>query len=546
MRRLALGTLVFVLVAGLAAGGVFAFRFLRGAGDRIASLVPDDTAVYATAYLDPSGGQKLAALGLLGKFPNLGSQSRLDSAINDLLDRSLSPTGLNHNDVRPWAGSQLAVVVSSRTPASSTDGKSGPSVAFLVSSTDDSKAQAALTKFESGAYGRQSTWTTRTHGGTIVNMGTRHDTGELATWAVVAGAVVIGNRSDITDEIIDTGQGNHPALASTPDFTTVNGQLPSDRLGLAYVDVPKVVSLISGTLRSRGTSGPLAALGAYHGAELVVSAMSDGVALDGALDFDRSKLPSSARPPLDVPPHLNSTLSFVPRHAFGFEAFTGLPQLIRSVLDQLASSSAGADGAAGLAFIKPLLTHLTGDAAIEVEPGAGHTVPAGAFLFGVDSESAAQGLFTTLSQFGCGASGSCSPASTSTQSYRGTTITTLTISPDLSAHGLAPSWAASGGMAIVASTPDEVKAVLDAHAGSGVASSAGYQAMIQHVDSSNNALLYIDVSAVAAAIRSALPPEAAQQFDSKVAAYLGPFKALVLSSRNQPDRATVRAFVAIR
>jgi hypothetical protein len=100
-RRLLLGGITFLVVAGAAGGGITAFRFLRGAGEQLATLAPDDTAVYVTVFLDPPGSQKLAVNGLLGRFPNVSTPAALDATVNRLLDSSLRGAGLTHSDVRP-------------------------------------------------------------------------------------------------------------------------------------------------------------------------------------------------------------------------------------------------------------------------------------------------------------------------------------------------------------------------------------------------------------------------------------------------------------
>jgi len=543
-RRALVGGVVFVLVAGLVFGGISAFRFFRGAGDRLASLVPDDAAVYVTAYLDPAGSQKLAALGLLGKFPNLGSQAQVDSAINQALDTALAPAGLGHNDVRPWVGGQLAVMVSATAPATAGAGVGTPLFAYLIASNDDSKAQSALIKYESSSAGKAMTWVTHTHAGVTVNVGQGEATGETHAWAIVDGTVVGSNGEALVDELIDTAHGNHATLTSTADFTTLNGRLPADRLALAYVDVPRLARLVTtGLARS---SAPLGDLSAYHGAGMTLSATSDGVEINGVADVDAGKLSGASRNALAIAPHVNSTLAFVPLHAYGMYALTGLPQLIRSLLDQFAHGSSGQNAAPALSFITPLLAHMTGDAGFEVGAVAGRVIPAGALFVGVDSDASGRQLTSTLELFGCGSTGACDPQKTTSQVYRGTTITTLRISSDLTNLGVAPSWAVSDGMAIIASSPDEVRAVLDARAGGNVTGSLGYRTAIGHADSSNNGVLYLDVGSIAAAVRAALPGDARQQYDQQVAPYLNPFKTFVLTSRSASDRVTLRAFFEIR
>jgi hypothetical protein len=109
VRRNVAAALVAVVVAGAVAGGVFAFRFVRGSADTAVAMAPSDSALYASFNLDPPGSQKMALNDLLNKFPAVSSESQRDTWINLAIDNLGKEAGLTHADVRPWVGPQLAV-----------------------------------------------------------------------------------------------------------------------------------------------------------------------------------------------------------------------------------------------------------------------------------------------------------------------------------------------------------------------------------------------------------------------------------------------------
>jgi len=546
-RRLLVASLTFVVVAGLTAGGVTAFRFFRGAGDQLLSLAPDDTFAYATVYLDPPGSQKLAVNSLLSRFPNAASPSQLDASVNRVLDQAFASSGLTHNDIRPWLGGQVSVVVSS-APASSTSHV--PQVAALVSSSDDGKARAALKKFEASSEGQQFAWSTQTHDGVSLDVGQRKETGELTVFAIVNGTFVFASSATYANEIIDTAHGSHASLSSTSDYSTALSQVPTDKLALFYVDVPRLSRLLSSASNGAASvpfghfPSSLLQLSGYHGLAFALSAQADGLAFDGVADYDRSKLSPGSRAAADLAPSVNSALRFVPDHAFGLYAVNGLPQVVRSVLDSFKSLGVGSAGIDQT--VNRYLGHLTGDAALEVDRLPGQTVPAGALIVATDSDASAHQLLdNALHTIGC-AAGLCGPSSSATQTYRGTDITTLTLSPALTSQGVAPSWAVSGHMAIVASNPQEMRSVLDAAAGTNVTTSPRFAGVIHEADIANNAMLYLDLASIETAVRAILPDQARSVYDSQVAQYLDHFTTLVLTTSNSGDRSTMRSFLRVQ
>src|SRR4029450_2190926 len=82
-----------------------------GASEELLQLIPASSEVVVTAYLDPSAGQKGNLMALATRFPAPPADQRVRQQIDDVFDEALEGAGLGHEDVRPWLGSQVAIVV---------------------------------------------------------------------------------------------------------------------------------------------------------------------------------------------------------------------------------------------------------------------------------------------------------------------------------------------------------------------------------------------------------------------------------------------------
>jgi Protein of unknown function (DUF3352) len=546
------GTAAAVVVAMAAAGGILALRALGGSADSLASMVPSDTALYVNVNFDPPASQKLAVQSLLNKFPALSDQSR-SATINGWLDTAFSNAGLNHNDISPWLGSELSIAIpasalSSLTPTAGVSSPNSPDVTVLIASKDDAKAQAALDKFRSGPVGRADHWTTSAHDGVTVTSATGNGSG--GAYAIANHTVIFATNAGTADAVIDTAHGKRANLLSSDTFKTVESQLPTDRLGLIYVDVPALVRQFASSVGSAaGGQSPLSAAQAYGGLGVALVARSDGVELDGTENYNASKLTADQRAQLGIAPHTNGSLAFVPRTALGMFALTGLQLTLKSVLTTVAPSGSAIDSTLqqfGVTGSAGIITHLSGDAGVEVDQVPGQTLPAGALLFATDSTTAAQTFLDNLMSSICRQSSVCNPSQVTRQVDKGVTISSVPVSA-AGGSGVQPSWAVSNGWAIIGSSPAEVRAVLDSHAsGSTIGTSSSYQAVTTHVGTSNNGMLYVDVPAVLRAIRTALPPSAQASYDSSAAPYLDHFGAVALATLNASDHVAFTLFVQIR
>ena len=129
-------------VAVLGGGGVFAYQKLAASGAQPDSVIPASAIVYTRVDLDPSAGQKIAAMRLLSKIPAVkdvqsGSADIREAIWNKIAAQDKDLKSVNFaNDIKPWLGNRAAFAV-----LSSTDTKKQPPALFALAVTDEAKAK---------------------------------------------------------------------------------------------------------------------------------------------------------------------------------------------------------------------------------------------------------------------------------------------------------------------------------------------------------------------------------------------------------------------
>lgn len=136
------GAAALVLIGG---GAWAAMNYLGGGGDQPDSVLPDTAAAYARIDLDPSAGQKVAAVRFFqGLDPEM--QERLDAgewrewAWEKLEEEGDIPDGLSYeDDIEPWLGDRAGIAL---IP----NGDADPIVAVALQVKDGEAALEALDK----------------------------------------------------------------------------------------------------------------------------------------------------------------------------------------------------------------------------------------------------------------------------------------------------------------------------------------------------------------------------------------------------------------
>src|SRR6184192_516329 len=513
----------------------------------VEKMVPATVDVYAVANLDPSLSQKVNLLRAVHRFPDTST----DQKLGDQLDKALKDSGITFSgDIQPWLGAQVGLAV--RIP----QGNADPPVALFAVSKDDSKAVAALTKLRAGSQGKKYVWRDTTYGGITITVGsptisTKPTTGSLkaGAYAIVDHVVVIASSEALIHEIIDADQGRSARLVDSADYKATLAKLPSDRLALVYVNGKSILS----NLKSQLTT-PLAAslagikgLGdaeAFQGAALALSARQDGIVADAAVRLDAGKLSASTRDAMTRAGHATTVISWIPGSSDGFFAFANVNRTIQSALDQAGPdpSFRRATDSVGLTGPQGVLQHLTGDFAVEAELDRSF-FPTGAVMLGTDDATRMRNFFSGI--LGLAAGGQVGRSTTST--YRGVTITTMAIPGIATQDHFLPALAVLDGMGILASTPTELKAIIDAHKDhTAITRDATYGAAATASLPNPVSVFYLDLAKIVKAIETAPAGSAVQGLHLKATGNLTPLRAFMLTSDSSPDGMVERFVVLVQ
>jgi uncharacterized protein DUF3352 len=561
-RRLLIPAAAALALGAVSAAAVLLLVKPNGAVEK---MVPATADVIAVANLDPSVPQKVNLLRAVHSFPDY----KTDKAITDRLDEVLKDSGLSFSgDIQPWLGSEIGLSVKLNLKSTVGGSTADSPAAFYAVSRDDTKARAMLAKLRASKWAKNYRWKDETYNGITISIGTPTDTsGKTGAYSIIDHVVVLATSSALIHEIIDTDQGRAPRLVDASDYKATLAGLPSDRLGLVYVNGKSVVGNVKKDMATTPALGlafkNVNDLDALQGIGATVSANGDGLLADVLVKVDQSKLSPATREALAHAGRADTLVSWIPKASDAFLSVTSLNRTIQTVLDQsgnTASVKAGTD-AIGLTGPAGVLPHLTGDAGLEVSFGP-NGLPAGAILLGTDDARTMNAFFARLLALAEGVAGSsfgspsgvavAPPAShLTTSTYRGVVITSWA-SPLLGQLGAGetfiPSYAVLDGMGILASTPAEVKAIIDAHKGAAtIASDATYKTASAASLSKPSAIVFVDVAKLLNAIRqSPLGSQTGLGSNSTLGANADPFKAVIVTSASQADRATERFFVIIR
>ena len=537
----------------LGAVAVAAVLFLSQPNPSIEKMVPATHDALVIANLNPSLGQKINLLRAVHSFPD----TRTDAAISSKLDQAFKAAGLSYtSDVQPWLGGE----VGASGTVNFASGADSP-FALFATSRDDTKAKALLAKLRSGTFGQKYTWRDETYNGISIASGTPTVTSEKpVAYSLVDHVVVAASSAAMIHEIIDTDQGRSARLVDSADFKATMKLLPSDRVGMGYLAGKSLVAGVKAQMAKPSTLGLPALktvddLNALQGIGGAVSATSTGVAFDAAVKLDVSKLSPATRQAFTATGRPDAVIRWIPKSSDAFLAIANVDQSIKTLLAQYGSDpsvQAGTD-AVGLTGSQGILPHLTGDLGVEVELG-NNTIPSGAILIGTNDTAAMNAFLGKLlgmaGALGVGNSGGgvltpgFNPAkigATTTSTYRGIVITSWN-APGLA--GIAPSYAALDGMGILASSPGEIKALIDAHAGgSNITADPTYQAASSASLAHPAGIMYVNMARLVSVLEK-LPSSSGMQ--TTATGYLAPLRAFMFTATSQTGAAVERFFVAIK
>ena len=140
---LVVGGVVAALVLG--GGAVFAAQKLSGGGAQPADVLPSDAYAYLRLDIDPSAGQKIAAVRFLGKLPQVKDTLETGDPrkkLWELASKDASTTAsakFDYDaDIAPWLGDRVGAAL---RPGGTED---TPNVAVALQVTDEAAAKDTL------------------------------------------------------------------------------------------------------------------------------------------------------------------------------------------------------------------------------------------------------------------------------------------------------------------------------------------------------------------------------------------------------------------
>lgn len=241
----------------LGGGAAFAASRLAGGGTQPADVLPGDAVAYARVDLDPSAGQKIAAVRFLDKVPRLRDAAGSADPRQALWELATKDAGscvtqlAFAKDVAPWLGDRAGVAV---RPGGT---RERPNVVVAVAVKDEAAASAALGRLLACGTGA-STPELRMHDGYALL--TAKGQGDAALAAIGKGALA-ANPTFTADMqalgeqgVLSAWVDTTPALKAIGNGTgaAANQPLAIGRAALAVRFDPGYVEL-TGTVR--GTSG---------------------------------------------------------------------------------------------------------------------------------------------------------------------------------------------------------------------------------------------------------------------------------------------------
>ncbi len=444
MRRLVVALTALLVMVGAAV--VVGYLILFSAvADRASRAAPADTAVYLKVYLQPSTGQKMNLLGLVGRLPGFRDAATLDEKLHEVAQRLLGEAGIDYAaDVRPWLGVELALAVA---PSKAVDGV--PHLLLLAAVKDAAAARAVIPRLmaRDGV-----TYAPEAYRGRAAMMSSG------ISYALLDDLLVVANTPSRLRAALDADADAAPSLADSAAFGAGMRTVPADHLAALYVDLGRVAPL--------DADGHL---GGFATAVLALTAEPDGLHLDGSAPFAADAASERARAAFALgseatrlagwmPPTTRAELDLfgLQQSLADLEAGMAAAPSFRPVADALNQLRAVAAVGLGVNVDRDLLPLFDGEAAVALgalDPSAPHAV----LLLRPSQPVAAQAALDRMRD-GLVERGS----SLSTARAAGATITSVTI-PQIGRIA----YALVDGVALLGLDPTDLAAALEAHASGG-------------------------------------------------------------------------------
>lgn len=322
MRRLVVALTSLLVVVGAAVVASYLLLF-SAVADRASRAVPADTALYVNVYLQPSAGQQMNLLGLVGKLRGFGDPAALEGKIDEVAQRLLGQAGIDYTaDLRPWLGSQVALA------AEPGAGGSTPGELVLAAVKDPVAAREGVPRLFAGMEISLTPDVIRGHK-VMLSEGT--------SYALLDDLLIVASTPEGLRMALDADADVAPALADSPAFAAAMRGVPVDHLASVYIDLPRALGLTE-----------LSQVGGFSTAAFAITADADGLHLAGAARFAADAASDAARAAFALGTRTSTLADWMPTDTAAEAVLFGVAQSFDELEAGLASEDAFAPAADAL------------------------------------------------------------------------------------------------------------------------------------------------------------------------------------------------------
>jgi hypothetical protein len=519
--RWAVAGAIVVIVALATTAGAFVLSGAAGAKSLTAGVAPRNSIFFMEVRTDLPGDQRTKLAGFMSHFPGFQDRAQFDNGLDELLNMltgKVSPDLRYTSAFKPWAEGEISIAIgdlgsvdSSGASACATpsidpsQGVSGglkgvlggvsftraPNAVAIFALKDRAGAETWIT----GELSRQKLTTTSQDyaGSKLYTVGT----------GVMQGAYALTDQDLLLGTVmgvkaaLDTRTGG--SLADNPDYQAAMKSLSGDSLARFYVDgraigrqaLDSYEPVMCGVMGVTGATRPAfdpAALPAWIAG--AVRAESDRIVVDVAM-------PQTATTNLGN--HVSRIASSLPGNTVGVVEVHSLGRAVDTGIAALESMAPvpGLD-AGSIDGVKSALSLVGGvgwigdGAAVVTQDGS--TFDGGVVVEATDAATARSKVAMIGSLVGL--SGVATGLKTHAETYKGQTITVVSVPAGTSNGPLQLAIAAKDNLIVVGYTDAFVKGVLDTTPASSLASQADYSTAIGASGAANEASVYANVPAL--------------------------------------------------
>jgi len=471
MRRLVVATTALLVMVGVVVVAGYLLLF-SAVPDRASRAAPADTALYLKVYLQPSTGQKMNLLSLVGRVPGFRDAATVEGKIHEVARRLLAEVGIDYEgDLRPWLGAEVALAM-----APPDAGATAPHVLVLAVVRDPVAARAGVPRLMAGG---GATYRPEAY------RGRQEMIGDQLSYALLDDLLVVADTPERLRAAIDADADAAPSLADSDAFAEAMRTLPADHLASLYLDAGQIGAHSGSTLA-----------GGYSTAVLALTAKPDGLHVDGSAPFASQKAGKDARAAFALSSNPASLAAWMPRATRVEMVAFGLQQSLAETESRMAADPSFADSIAalnqlrGVAAIglginvdRDLLALFDGEAAVALQ-GLDLTAPRPLLLLRPGDPAAAA---VAINRMRDGLVGRGSTVTTSRAA--GVTVTDVTV-PQIGRVA----YAMVDGVVLLALDPVDVAATLEAHAsGDTLANNDRYTAAFELVGTRAGTEIWADL-----------------------------------------------------